>query len=352
MFDSDLGRLTLTNVEGKAKFESRAGVTELSLTEIVRIESEPDGDRQIVALSDGRRMTGRFQDTKYSATLVATGTPIQFDLSQVSHASVQEVDGGAYSHGGLTLIGALSTADPELLAIASVLESGDHATARANLEPWLERSRLAKMAAVPKARVRLLDGIIALRAGDSDPMRKIRKCVKAKDPHIAAYSQGCVAVLKRFGTEYDGKPLSDPDVLADAGMALGGELIRKARGTLKDRKVLKGKKGEYHKYMNKVKKHEKAMVAAAVFAGPDADDVLIELWKFALELGEREYSRLVDEHRDMLQGRRRVPMSAFHELEKLRKKAKKVADTWRTHFIDLTEYGFYYTESLEEEDFE
>ena len=54
----------------------------------------------------------------------------------------------------------------------------------------------------------------------------------------------------------------------------------------------------------------------------------------------------------MLQGRRRVPMSAFHELEKLRKKAKKVADTWRTHFIDLTEYGFYYTESLEEEDFE
>ena len=42
----------------------------------------------------------------------------------------------------------------------------------------------------------------------------------------------------------------------------------------------------------------------------------------------------------------------FTELEKLRKKAKKVADTWRTHFIDLTEYGFYYTESLEEEDFE
>jgi hypothetical protein len=152
-----------------------------------------------------------------------------------------------------------------------------------------------------------------------------------------------VEVLKRYPDGYGGRPVSDPEVLQEAGLALGGELIERARETLKDRSQVEGKRGEYHKFMNAIGKHEKAMQAAAVFAGPDADDVLIELWKFALDLCENEYQRLVEEYNRKVGGRSRVTATEFSELEQIRKKVGQVIDAWREHLVALAEYGFYHS---------
>jgi len=97
--------------------------------------------------------------------------------------------------------------------------------------------------------------------------------------------------------------------------------------------------------MNKINTREKEMQAAAVLAGPQADDVLIDLWKFAMELCEREYQRLRDEFDKIRAGRNEVPVNESRKLEDIRKKAEQLAESWHKYYLDLSQYGFYYSGS-------
>ena len=69
------------------------------------------------------------------------------------------------------------------------MEAGDLETARKKLAPFLPRNLQAKMPDAMKWEVRLLHGVLALRSGASDPMKKIRRCFSATDPKLAAYAR-------------------------------------------------------------------------------------------------------------------------------------------------------------------
>jgi hypothetical protein len=259
---------------------------------------------------------------------------------------IESVEAHKLSAGGITLPSVIGRDNEQLYDIVRLMEAGDLETAREQLAPFLPRKLQAKMPDTMKWQVRLLEGVLALRSGAAEPMKKIRKCFSATDPKLAAYARGCVAVLRTYGTEYDGESLSNPEVFAEAGAALGDQLIKDARAVLQDRRNLRGKRGEYHKYIMAIKKQEKRMEAASAFAGPDADDTLIELWSFAVDLCEREGSRIIAEHAKILQGRRRVPRGDWQKMKDLEKKYELLADVWRERYIKLRTYGFHYSDEL------
>ena len=154
-------------------------------------------------------------------------------------------------------------------------------------------------------------------------------------------------MLKQYGAEFEGEPLSDPVVFRRAGHAMGLERMASARATLKDRATLTGKRGEYFKYMSKIDRHEQQMQAAAAFTGPEADDVLVELWKFAIDLSEREYDRLVAEYERKRGGQTRGHYTWAGDLRKIAGKINKVVDQWFTHYKSLATYGFYQSKGSE-----
>lgn len=340
-------RVLMDSVQGKVKLDSVSGEMEVSLTEISRIGVNDSGDRQIVMLKGRQQITGRLGDTLFSGVHRATGKPIQFKLNRTQDAVVEVVEIGKLSSGGMTLTSVIGRENEDLYNIARLMEAGDLETARKKLQPFLPRKLQTKMSDTRKWEVRILEGVLAIRSEATDAMKKIRRCVRATDPKIAAYARGCVAVLKNYGTQYKGKPLVDPLVFAEAGAALGEQFMKDARVVLQDRKNLQGKKGEYNKYIMAIKKHEKRMEAASAFAGPDAEDVLIELWSFAVDLCGRESDRLIMEHRKILQGRRKVPLGDFHKLEKITKKYDKLTNVWKERYFKLRDYGFHYSKELD-----
>jgi len=249
-------------------------------------------------------------------------------------------------HSGVTLAELVAGGDAELVAQTKLLMNGNAKEARTTLGPWLDKSRFDKASDQTKTQVRLLDGVLSLYEGNvKEAQEKLRKCIASKDKDISAYARACVEVLKRYGEQYEGKPIKDPNVFREAGLGLGREMIRNAEDLLRDRPNLKGKVGEYNQYMNKINTREKEMQAAAVLAGPQADDVLIDLWKFAMELCEREYQRLRDEFDKIRAGRNEVPVNESRKLEDIRKKAEQLAESWHKYYLDLSQYGFYYSGS-------
>ena len=88
------------------------------------------------------------------------------------------------------------------------------------------------------------------------------------------------------------------------------------------------------------------MEAASAFAGPDADDILIELWSFAVDLCEREGFRLIAEHERIRKGRKKVSLAEFQDLKDIEKKYEKLADVWRERYLKLRDYGFHYSDEL------
>ncbi|MFQ5495214.1 MAG: hypothetical protein ACE5EX_07510 [Phycisphaerae bacterium] len=334
MFESEAGHLVLAGAEGKAVLKSRAGATELALADIARIDPEDGGDRQIVTLTDGRVITGRFQSGTYAVQLAATGTPLHIDLRRVSRATVEVLR----IVRGLNLFRALESADAQVLRIAKALERGELKDSQKNITALLGQRNMSR---TRKEQLRLLDGVCALRAGDGNAVKKIRKCKRARNEKIAAYARACYAVLKSYGKEHEGKPLSDPAVFADAGAALARELIGQAREVLKDRGLAMGRKGEYFRLMNQIKKQEESLEIAGVFAGPRADDELIRLWNYAAESCLSEYRRLVKVREDTAQGRQRVPRVVYRELVELDKKRSEVVSTWWNFLVKLASRGFH-----------
>jgi S1-C subfamily serine protease len=356
---SDAGYLVLSDVEGKGKFESRTGAIDVGLEEIARVETGGDEDKQILNLRDGRRLTGRFQKVPFRAKLASTQTPIQFDLSGVAWATVEMLQRDKISIGGLDLPGVLASADRDIRRVAEALDAGDHAGARTQIDRMLEPEEFKKLPEVVKEQVYLLDGVAAIRAGDFATANKsLRRAVKAADRNVAAYAAACAAVLKRYENGYEGKPVSEPTVFVQAGSALADESIRAARELLKDQETLTGKKGEYAKTIGAVKKHEEALLAAAVFVGTVADDERIRLWKLATQVCEQEILRLSEQlgerptptERGGKRGAPAAPRSspgtaqmkpiAQWERDKLQKERDAVMQTLEEYRGKLGAYGF------------
>lgn len=358
IFDSDTSHLVLKDVEGKAKFDCRAGTIEIALEEINRIDTRTDDDQQVISVKDGRRISGRFQDTQFTAKLAATKTPIKFSLNEVTRATIEVLGIKTGGLGGLNLMGVLAEADRSVLLAAEALEQGDVDDARSKIDRLLSREEYRKLPTVTKEQVNLLDGVAALRAGEFNVAEKaFRKASKAHDTNVASFAKACTGVLKRFGTEYDGGSLSDHAVFVQSGIALAQELLEGTREVLKERETLEGKKGEYARSINAIKKEEESMLVAAVFVGSEADDERIRLWKFATEVCSREIVRLDEltggdqtfEGRSRRPGRGGRSSSASRsqgmtisswERDKLEVEREEVVKTLEEYLVKLATYGF------------
>lgn len=341
VLSSAAGRLTLADASGEFTFQSGGGSTRVKFGDIRRIEPGEGADSAVVRLADGRVLKGSFSGDPIEATLAMTGHPVKVGLSGTTDARIDRLRTGAVLFGGADLLSVLSETDDDLWAIAELIDAGKLDDARKQLEPYLDRRKLAKMPDTTKFEVRLLDGMIALRAGEADAHRKLRKCNAAPDAKISAFSRGCVSVLREYGLEVDGQPLSDPQVFRRVGRAHAEELITEAQRLLRDRENLSGKRGEYNRYILQIQKYEKAMQAASVFAGPEADDVLIDLWRFAIELAAHEWIRIYQEYQELLGGRSRVPLPVHAKLTKLVERSKKIDASFVEYYLRQREYGFY-----------
>ncbi len=294
ILDTNVCHLVLSDVKGKAKFNSRAGIIDVALEEVERIDAQSRG-KNVILFTDGSRLTGTFEQSEFTGIVAATGTPITFDLGQVDFTTVEVVEMGGTGVAGLNLVGVLASADRPLKRIARGLLSDDHAGARSKLDEWLAPARFKKLPLGNKEQVTLLQAVTLVRDGKySEATRAFRKGLRAKDENIVAYSQACGGVLKKYDDErFDGKPLSDRAVFVEAGSALAGDLIAEARDYLKSAGLLEGKnRGEYVKNISRVRKLEAGMATAAVFAGEEADDELIRLWKSAARAAAREIKRI------------------------------------------------------------
>lgn len=341
VLSSPAGQLTLADATGEFTFDSAGGSTRVKLDDIRRIEPGDGTDSAVVRLTDGRVLKGTFASDPIDAKLAMTGHAVKVSLAGTTDARIDRLRTGAVLFGGADLLSVLADTDEEFWTIAKLIDDGKLDEARKKLKPYLDRRKLAKMPDTTKFEVRLLDGMIALRAGEPDAHRKLRKCNAAPDPKISAFSRGCVSVLRKYGQNVDGQPLSDPQVFRRVGRQHAEELIAEAERLLRDRENLSGKRGEYNRYILQIQKYEKAMQAASVFAGPEADDVLIDLWRFAIELAAHEWIRIYQEYQELLGGRRRVPLPIHAKLTKLVERSKKIDASFVEYFLRQREYGFY-----------
>jgi S1-C subfamily serine protease len=358
VFDADTCHLVLEDVKGQARFNSRAGTIEIALDEIDRIDTRLDDDRQVISVSNGQRMSGHFQETRFTARLAATGVPVTFSLDKVTRATIEVLGIAPGGLGGLNLSGVLASADRSVRRAALALEQGEVGAARAKIDGLLDRNAFRKLPTIAKEQVRLLDSVIALRTGDFDAAEKgFRKASKAKDVNIASYALACVAVLKRFGTAYEGRSLSNHAVFVESGIALARELLATTRELIREQETLEGKKGEYARSISAIRREEESMLVAAVFIGAEADDERIRLWKFAREVCLREIDRLDeltgrDRSLDGRSGRpgrsRRGPAPAAPnamtisqwELNRIEEQREEVVETLEAYVNKLATYGF------------
>jgi len=354
VLDADVSHLVLTDVKGTAKFKTRAGTLDIPLDEIARIELAGDPDQpdaeQVLIMTDERRLTGQFEKDLYSATIAATGTQIQFDLSRVQRATVEVLRFKGDGIAGLDLEGVLESADRDIARVAKSLVSGKPADARKKLDTLLASEDFKRLPDVKREQISFLDGVADLRTGEfEDAMKTLRKATKASDENISAFAQACVAVLKRFDQKFQGQPLSEPAVFAAAGAVLAEELIAEVRGILRDAKNLEGeKKAEYTQALADVKKHETSMRIAAVFSGVEAEDELVRLWKLASDACFREILRLekaIKEKQEAPRGTSRGQAQGAQrrmqkEMEDLQKERERAIETYRFYAEKLWEYGF------------
>ncbi|GAF76620.1 unnamed protein product, partial [marine sediment metagenome] len=166
VLDSELTHLRLSDVQGTVKFETKMGNVDVKLEDIVRIGTSEDDD-QVITLTDGRRMTGEFNEDKYKATIAATNTPIEFGLNEVTNARIEIVQHRPNAAGGLELPGILADADRDVSRIVDILEDGDAASARAKVEAILESTEFRKMPDAKKEQFRLVAAVAAMADGDA-----------------------------------------------------------------------------------------------------------------------------------------------------------------------------------------
>jgi hypothetical protein len=342
VIDSGACFLILSQIEEKGTFETRAGPIQVEMESITRLETPKDApDQQALYLADGRRLTGKFTGKPVSAVVAATGTPLQIDFSKIRHATMDSISLVQEDVAGLSLQGVVAGADRDIVRIARLADK-DPKAAKDKLDPYLTPERFKTLSTTTKEQVTILEAIIALRLGDFETTEKtLRKCAKATDPNIAAYALATQAVLKKYSREFEGKPLSDRAVFAQAGLRLAEDHIKSVREYLRDRLKMEGSsKGEYRQAISNVKKYEEQMQVAAVLAGPDADDELLRLWTFAMESCQRELGRLDQEIKEK-ESRGSGYRGSQREVQELKTEREKVLETGWDFAWKKFRYGFH-----------
>lgn len=342
ILDTDECHLRLQEVAGTLVFKSRAGVINVPLRDVVRFETDDRG-RHVLNLTRDRRMTGEFESGVVKAVIADTRTPIEIDLAKAEWATVEVREVTRMEAPGLGLSGVLASAPSEIRELAAILESDDPTAAREILNPMLKPSHLRKLPGLEKDRLLLLNAVATLQEGrGANAMKAFRKCSRSTDENIVAHAQASVTLLKRHDDfAFDGKPLSDSHTFLAAGQAMAAEKIQAVRDALKDaqRAELRSH-GDYVKGLGLVRKHENNMIACGLFAGVEADDELVRVWKYAVDVSEREVARIDAALEELKQNSRSRRGRSSRERDDLNKLKEKVIETARTYMEKRYDYGF------------
>ncbi|MCH8251380.1 MAG: trypsin-like peptidase domain-containing protein [Planctomycetes bacterium] len=305
LFEADVARLVLSSVTGTTTFETEAGDVEVDFNEIVRIDINEDDDNQRVSLLDGTVMSGDFsEDDMYTGIIAATEIPIKFNLSEVGRATIEltEIGRSGERVAGLDLQGVMAKAGKSVRSIVDKIKAGNIESARARIDRLMRPEKFKKMGSIKKDRLRLLDGIVALREGRyKEANTALRKAGRSKDENVSGYASSFSAVLKRFGTEYKGKPLSDPTAVVLAGEVVAKEVLHDIRRRLSgvSTKMEAAEKGEYKKALTAVSSFERKVRKIAVFGGEQADLELARLYRHGMITCTNEILRIYEEIRQL-----------------------------------------------------
>jgi len=347
--DGNLCRLLLSNIEGTAKFNGAAGTLDLKLEDIDRIDTASNGDR-IVVLHDERRMTGKFEPVPFKATIAATGTPIEIQLTQLEQGFVDTRFLTGRELGGLGLVPIVSGRG-DFKRIAQTLESNTPESARAAIDKLLEKNVYSRMPSLEKDQLKLLDAVAELRAAKyPEALKAFRGVGRSDDKNVAVYANACTAVLKKYEDgKYDGKALSDRMVFADAGAEIARGYVRQVRDAIKELRSIDGEgKNDLIKIANTIKNSEDNIALAGVFLGTVPEDLMLRLWKIGQSASIREYRKIAAEIGEGGQGRgnRGGNRAAAANLTPQRRKEieerlKKVREVFIEYIGKRHDYGFF-----------
>lgn len=361
--DSGLSHLVLKNVEGVAAFDTSLGAIEVALSDVYRVDALPDG-QQVVSMHDGRRLTGKFREDPYTATVAATGTPIKFSMSEIKNGFVDSYRVRLDLVGGLDFVAALTGADRDVQRVADAVDDGDLTKAKQHLDKLLAPDAFRRLPNDKKDQVRMLEGVIALRTGEYDAaVSAFRKCTRAGDENLAAYCTAAIEVLKKSdGNSFEGEPVSDPVVFAKAGASLATETISRISDEIRNIENREHKShSDYTRTVSFAKQSEGPLQTAAILGGPEADDTLIRTWRTLLTVCELELRRIAQAAEDLQQGRGPQPnqpnrpggggrqtrggqgaqLAAQRDLQELTEQREKVIKTYEEYQQKLGLYGFH-----------
>jgi hypothetical protein len=345
VIDGNLCRLLLSNVEGVAKFTGAAGTVDIKLEDIDRIETASNGDRTLT-LRDDRRMTGKFEPTTFKAMIAATGTPVEIQLGKMEQGSVDMRFLTGRESGGLELIGIVGGRN-DLRRIAQTLESNTPDAARAAIDKLLDKTTFNKMPTQEKDQLRLIDAVSHLRAGKyAEALKGFRSVIRSEDKNVAVFANAYAAVLRKYESgQYNGKPLSDRTVFADAGTDLAHTQVKNARDAIKEMRTIDGeKKNDLVRVINAIKNNEENVAVAGVFLGTVPEDLMLRMWKIGQTASIGEFRKLGGKFSDFYQLRGASPprpAPAGGPAKEAYDRQKKALDAFVEYIIKRYEYGFF-----------
>lgn len=356
VLDGNLCHLVLSEPANPAKFTGRAGTIDVALDDIERIELSSGSD-QVITLADERRLTGKFEKTPVKAKIAATGTPVEIDLSALQNATIEVRHLLGTDIGGLSLAGIMFGARREFRKIAQTIESDKPEEAKAQIEKLMEKTAFAKLPALEKDQLRLLEAALLLRTGDyAGAGKAFRPLTRSDNANIKTFAAAAAELLKRYPDGmYEGKPLSDRATFAAAGRDMAEQMLRDTRDAVKDVRALTfERKGDFERATQVVQKFgEDQMSVAAVFFGTEPEDLMTRLWRLGIESAIREVARLDEEIKEAREntsrraaapqgGRRGGPVGNMNrEVDELNAKKEKTIATARDFAIRRWDYGFW-----------
>jgi hypothetical protein len=212
----------------------------------------------------------------------------------------------------------------------------------------MEKTTFAKLPAVEKEQLKLLDAVSQVRAGKyTEAQKAFRSVTRSEDLNVSVYAMACAEVLKKFENgQFEGKPLSDRAAFADAGATLSRASLKEARDALKDIARIEGdNKGDHTKIVNGIKNNENMVELAGVFLGTEPEDLVLRLWKNGFTASLREIGR-IDQKLQEMQAERRGGgrgnrAGPNREATELNAQREKVIETARDFILKRFDYGFF-----------
>ncbi|MEP0843719.1 MAG: trypsin-like peptidase domain-containing protein [Phycisphaerae bacterium] len=203
--------LGLADVKGEISVEG----ARFPLANVTLIESDPTGNRTVSSVK-GERVRGKLAATPITARVCWSAKPVQLKLDTVEQAFVRPADWSLVHARGRRLSERLALKDPELKAIADLLDGPDWQKAHPLIEA---KAKIAGQPLTTSKTLRLFRALEVVRGGDAEAAKaELRKL--PKDQLVA---QAYLRVYERYpdGT-YLGEKLSVPDVMwrASTGEAL------------------------------------------------------------------------------------------------------------------------------------